>query len=120
MQCCHLVVKMSKVFFHLLHLLFDFLIQKTWITWPRVLQFEVLIRKFPPVNGFPSSSIVVGEVSTLQNAHELPHVPLQQHVGAAGETLTSYLAHELRDHPVESGFLVTETVFSCAQSSEVL
>lgn len=36
------------------------------ITWPRVLQFEVLIRKFPSVNGLPSSSIVVGEVSTLK------------------------------------------------------
>lgn len=51
------------------------------ITWPRVLQFEVLIRKFPSVNGFPSSSIVVGEVSTLKNAHDLPNVTLQPHAG---------------------------------------
>lgn len=36
------------------------------ITWSCVLQFEVLIRKLPSVDGFSSSSIVVGEVSTLK------------------------------------------------------
>lgn len=58
-----------------------------------------------------------------ESTHDLADVALQQH---AGQQVThtkepkSYLAHELRDHPVESWSLVTKTLFSCAQSSEVL
>uniref|UniRef100_A0A3Q2DJ47 Uncharacterized protein n=1 Tax=Cyprinodon variegatus TaxID=28743 RepID=A0A3Q2DJ47_CYPVA len=35
-------------------------------TRPSVLQLEVLIRKSQPINGLPTGSIVVGEVSTLR------------------------------------------------------
>lgn len=31
-----------------------------------------------------------------------------------------YLAHELRDHPVENRSLVTKAMFPCAQCSEIL
>lgn len=36
------------------------------ITRSSVLQLEVLVRKLPAVDGLSSSSIVVGEVSTLK------------------------------------------------------
>lgn len=58
-----------------------------------VLQFEVLIRKHSPVDRLPSRPVVVREVATL--------------------------AHELRDHSVESGSLVTEPMFPRAQRPEV-
>lgn len=59
-----------------------------------VLQLEVLIRKLQSIDRFAPSSIVVSEVSSL--------------------------AHEVRDHPVESGSLVAEAWLPCAQRSEVL
>lgn len=36
------------------------------------------------------------------------------------ETIKTYLAHELRDHPVEDGALVAKAVLSCAERPEVL
>lgn len=48
------------------------------ITWSCVQQFEVLIRKLPSVDGFSSSSVVVGEISALKTN---VNVTLQQHVG---------------------------------------
>ena len=36
------------------------------LTWPLVLQFEVLIRKAAPVDGPPAGAIVVGEVAGLR------------------------------------------------------
>jgi hypothetical protein len=59
-----------------------------------VLQCEVLVFKFVSVDGFASSSIVVGEVTTL--------------------------AHEVGDDTVESAVLEAEPFLSGAQSSEVL
>ncbi len=61
---------------------------------PGVLQFKVLIWKLVPVNGFSSSSIVVGEISSL--------------------------AHEISDDTVEARTLVTESAFTGAQLTEVL
>lgn len=37
-----------------------------------------------------------------------------------GKGRRAYLAHEVRDHPVESGSLVAEAWLPCAQRSEVL
>lgn len=58
-----------------------------------VLQLEVLVRKFLSVDGFASSSIVVGKVPAL--------------------------AHEFRDDAVKRGALVAETFLSGAQSTEI-
>lgn len=63
-------------------------------TWSSVLQFKVLIGKLPAVDGLSTSSIVVSEVSSL--------------------------AHELGDDSVESGAFISETMFSCAERTEVL
>jgi len=58
-----------------------------------VLQLEVLISELAAIDGLATSAIVVGEVSTL--------------------------AHEVGDDTVENATLVTETLFSCAESTEV-
>jgi len=59
-----------------------------------VLQGEVLVFELVSVDGLSTSSVVVGEVSSL--------------------------AHEVRDDTVEGGSLVTEPLLSSAQSAEVL
>lgn len=63
-------------------------------TWPSVLQGEVLIFKFVAIDGFASSAIVVGKVSSL--------------------------AHEVGDDSVESAVFEAKAFLSSAQSSEVL
>ena len=63
-------------------------------SWSGVLELEVLILEFVSVDGLSSSSVVVGEVTSL--------------------------AHEIVDDTVERGSLVSESLLSCAQGSEVL
>lgn len=58
-----------------------------------MLQLEILISELAAIDGLATSAIVVGEVSTL--------------------------AHEVGDDTVENATLVTETLFSCAESTEV-
>lgn len=91
------------------------------ITRSGVLQLEVLIRKHVSINGLSSGSIVIGEVSTLQ-----PRNTQQCNPTETGHLTTklrrkrqTYLAHKLRDHPVENGSFITKATFSSAQSSEV-
>ena len=59
-----------------------------------VLQLEVFVLELVAVNGFSTSSIVVGEISTL--------------------------THEVGDHAVESGAFIAETLLSSAESTEIL
>lgn len=92
--------------------------QNGMITRSSVLQLEVLIRKLPAVDGLPSSSIVVSEISTLKT-----HVTVNGTATACQTTKRekeTYLAHELGDHPVEGWPLVAKALFPCAQRSEVL
>lgn len=63
-------------------------------SWTSVLEMEVLILEFVSVDGLSSSSVVVSEVTSL--------------------------AHEIVDDTVERGSLVSKSLLSCAQSSEVL
>ena len=58
-----------------------------------MLQGEVFIFEFVAIDGFATSAIVVGEVTGL--------------------------AHEVWNDTMESGSLVTETLFASAQSAEV-
>jgi hypothetical protein len=58
-----------------------------------MLQLEVLILELVTIDGLSSSSVMVGEVSSL--------------------------THELGNDAVESGSLVTESLFASAQSTEV-
>lgn len=57
-------------------------------------QLEVLILEPSAVDGLSASAVVVGEVTTL--------------------------AHEIRDHPVETATLVAETLLSGTKRAEVL
>ena len=59
-----------------------------------MLQGEVLVRELVAVDGLATSSVVVGEVTTL--------------------------AHEVGDDPVEGGALEAETLLSGAEGAEVL
>ena len=59
-----------------------------------MLQLEVLICKLLAVDALATSSIVLGEVTSL--------------------------AHEVRDDPVESAALKSEALLTCAQGTEVL
>ena len=59
-----------------------------------VLQLEVFVFELVAVDGLASSSVVVGEVTAL--------------------------AHEVRDHAVEGGSLVTHSLFTSAKSTEIL
>jgi len=59
-----------------------------------VLQGEVLVRKLLAIDGFSTSAVVVGEVTSL--------------------------AHEIVDNTVEGGALVAVTLLSSAKSTEVL
>merc|ERR1719273_1049919 len=61
---------------------------------PGVLQGEVLVRELVAEDGLASSSVMVGEVTSL--------------------------AHESRNDPVEGGSLESESLFASAQSPEVL
>ena len=63
-------------------------------TWSCMLQLEVLICKLLAVDAPATSSIVLGEVTSL--------------------------AHEVRDDPVESAALESEALLACAQGTEVL
>lgn len=63
-------------------------------TWGSVLELEVLVSELLSVDGFSTSAVEVGEVSSLE--------------------------HELRDDSVENGSLVAESLLSSAESSEVL
>lgn len=47
------------------------------ITRSSVLQLEVLIWKLPTVDGLPSSSVVVSEISTLKDTHVAVIAPQQ-------------------------------------------
>jgi len=58
-----------------------------------VLQGEVFVFEFFPVNGFSSSAVVVCKITTL--------------------------AHEIGDDPVESGSFVAESFFAGTKSAEV-
>jgi hypothetical protein len=58
-----------------------------------MLEGEVLILKLISIDGLSSSAIVVGEISAL--------------------------AHEVGDDTVESASLITKSLLSCAQSTEV-
>ena len=64
------------------------------LTWPSVLQTEVLVLKLIAVDGLPSSSISVGEVSSL--------------------------THEVGDDTMEAGALVAESLLAGAEGTEVL
>ncbi len=92
------------------------------ITGSSVLQLEVLIRKLPPVDRFPPSSVVVGEISSLKThkLHCLHATACQMTKERHKRGREVYLAHEVRDHPVENWSLVAEAMFSRAQRSEVL
>lgn len=57
-------------------------------------ELKVLIVESGTINGFTTSAIVVSEIATL--------------------------AHEIRDHPVETATLVAKTLLSGAESTEVL
>ena len=59
-----------------------------------MLQLEVFVLELVAVDGFSTSSIVVGEISTL--------------------------THEVGDHAVESGAFIAETLLSSAESTEIL
>ena len=59
-----------------------------------MLQAEVLVLELVAVDGLATSSVVVGEVTTL--------------------------AHETGDNPVEGGSLVAESLLASAQGTEVL
>jgi len=59
-----------------------------------VLQAEILVLELVAVDGLATSAVVVGEVATL--------------------------AHEVGDHTVEGGALVTETFLSGAKGTEIL
>lgn len=90
------------------------------ITRSSVLQLEVLIRKLPPIDGLPSSSIVISKVTSLKT--HMTVIELQHHIGkqkTQKRTRGTYLAHELRNHPVEGRPLVTKAMFPCAQCPEV-
>lgn len=89
------------------------------LTRSGVLQLKVLIRKLPPVDRLPSSSVVVGEIPPLRTHTCVSAAPAADR-RPGGTRSRSHLTHELRDHPVEGGALVTEAVFSCAQRPEVL
>lgn len=58
-----------------------------------MLQGEVFILEFIAVNGFSTSAIVIGEITTL--------------------------AHEIWNHAVECGVFVAETLLAGAQSTEI-
>ena len=62
-------------------------------SWTGVLQREVLVFELVSVDGFSTSSVVVGEVSAL--------------------------THEVGDDSVEGGSLESETLFSGAKTTEV-
>lgn len=62
-------------------------------SWAGVLQDEVLISELLAVDGLASSAIVVCEISSLQ--------------------------HEVGDHSVEGGALVTEALLAGTQGAEV-
>ena len=62
-------------------------------TGASVLQDEVLVGEFLAINGFATSAIVVCEVTSLE--------------------------HEVGDHTVEGGALVTEALLACTQRAEV-
>ena len=64
------------------------------LTWPGVLQTEVLVLKLVAVDRLSSGSISSGEVSSL--------------------------THEVGDDTVEAGALVAEALLSSAQGTEVL
>ena len=64
------------------------------LTWPSVLQTEVLVLKLVAVDRLSSGSISSGEVSPL--------------------------AHEVGDDAVEAGSLVAESLLSSAEGTEVL
>lgn len=57
-------------------------------------QLEILVLESRTVDGFTTSTIMVGKVTTL--------------------------AHEIRNHPMEAATLVTKALFSGAKSTEVL
>ena len=59
-----------------------------------MLQCEVLISKFLTIDTLTTSAIMIGEVTTL--------------------------AHEVWDHTMEGAALVTKTLLSCTQGTEVL
>ena len=59
-----------------------------------MLQAKVLVLELVAVDGLATSAVVVGEVATL--------------------------AHEVGDHTVEGGALVTETFLSGAKGTEIL
>ena len=66
----------------------------TVITWPGVLQTEVLISELLSIDRSAPSAVVVGEVARL--------------------------AHEVGDDAMEAGAFVSKALLSSAQSSEVL
>lgn len=85
-----------------------------------MLQLEVLIRELPPINGLPSSSIVVCEIAPLEHKKQAHTSAGWKTKGRRNGGFPSYLTHKLRDDAVECGSLVTEAVLARAQRSEVL
>lgn len=69
-----------------------------------MLQLEVLIGELPSIDRLPSSPIVVCEVTTLKNtkAHRCNYTAGQLKANKRERKGEAYLAHELRDHSVES------------------
>jgi len=57
-------------------------------------KLEVLVLKPSTIDGFTTSTVMVGKITTL--------------------------AHEVRNHPVEAAALVTETHFTGAKGTEIL
>jgi len=57
-------------------------------------ELEVLVLKPSAIDGFTTSTVMIGKITTL--------------------------AHEVRDHPVEAAALVTETHLTSAKGTEIL
>ena len=83
----------------------------------RVAKLEVLIREFVPINGFSAGTIVISEVSTLNNRIIIRNrfynlISIFQ--------LYRYLAHEVLDNTMKAGSSITEALFSGAEGTEIL
>lgn len=93
-----------------------------------MLQLKVLISKHITIDGLASSSIMFGEISTLNVQEEKevfwiqcchPSLPLGQIVANSNFLRLLYLAHEPGDNTVEGGVFVTKPFVSGAQDPEI-